>query len=394
MAVKLEQVAQLEPANFASPVAIGDDLYVIDQGGAIRRMTEDALVQVFGPSNAPDGITLGSSTAVLNIAGKDTTLYAVFRSTTLPSGVPVNQLPPGYDGGLYEVVYRYDRANDGSISDPKPITSFESTTTPGGHIGGGLLTLPDGMLVFARGDGTGFRADGLAAPQDNQQTVGKLVLIDPADGRIRVAASGLRNPQRITFIDSTKTTIAIGDIGASTAEEINLITVADLRDTSTVENFGWGRNRDGNAREGTFYINDGEASVPGTVATAIGLAQIPESGFVQPFAQFGREEAMGFFAVTGPVASETSFKNIGLLFGDLVAGRLFATLAGATGTLNDVFEVQAVDAQNDPLVLSDLNDGDRVDSRFFNFANGDAGLLLERTGVVYRVTEVVPHPSE
>jgi len=228
LTVQIEQVAKVDPANLASPVSIGDDLYVIDQTGSVKRQTPTGFEEVFDPSNIPSSINLSSNSAVLNIAGE------------------------GFD-----VVVRYDRASDGSFSNPLPLTAFESTTTPGGHVGGGLLVLPDGTLAFARGDSTGFRADGLNAPQDNSETVGKILLIDGMTGTTTVAASGVRNPQRLTFLDDTKTSIVFADIGASTAEEINVISVADLTDTTSVENFGWGRNADGNAREGTFYINDG-----------------------------------------------------------------------------------------------------------------------------------------
>ena len=48
---------------------------------------------------------------------------------------------------------------------------------------------------------------------------------------------------------------------------------------ATPLNFGWGRHAvDGNAREGTFYISP--------TGVSIGVAPSPESGFVQPIAQF------------------------------------------------------------------------------------------------------------
>jgi hypothetical protein len=38
--------------------------------------------------------------------------------------------------------------------------------------------------------------------------------------------------------------------------------------------------------------------------------------------------------------------------------------------------------------VSGLTAGQRPDPRFFNFPDGSAGVLLERTGDFYRVTEV------
>ena len=63
----------------------------------------------------------------------------------------------------------------------------------------------------------------------------------------------------------------------------------------------FGNAADQLAREGTFYID--------TAGNAVGGAPMPEAGFVQPVAQFGREGA-ALVAITGPVASTVSFGQI------------------------------------------------------------------------------------
>lgn len=296
---------------------------------------------------------------------------------------------PLYGGGVYDIVYSYDLAADGTLTNPTALTAFE--TVERGHLGGGMLVLPNGDLAYARGYQLGFNRDGLDAPQDETSPVSSIILIDPDTGATEIAATGLRNVQRLTYADDSQTRIAFADIGAVSAEEINVLAVADLVDTATVENFGWGRNSDGNAREGTFYINEGATAVPGTVAEAIGEAPLGEAGFIQPYAQFGREDVPGFFAVTGPVWSD-QFTNIDLLFGDLVNGEIYATMPSTTDLLNDVFHVNLVDMFGEAVNLLDLSTTGRVDLRFFNFADGGAGLLLEQTGDLFRISELTVTP--
>jgi len=145
------------------------------------------------------------------------------------------------------------------------------------------------------------------------------------------------------------------------------------------KNFGWGRNAgDNRAREGTFYIDPAGA--------VTGVAPTPEAGFTQPLAQFGREGAP-LVAVTGPVSSATSFTTITSLFGDLPTGNVLA-VTGAPGTPNQtVYRVGLVDATMTPVTLSGLAGG-RPDPRFFQFPDGSAGVLLERTGSFYRLTQI------
>lgn len=396
LVVQLEEVAPVASRSFEndfnSPVAIGENLYVVNQNGSISIETSSGYSEVLSTANLPTGLTPTTAAPILNMAGSGNTVFVSFRSTTLPDGLDANALPvdPFYNAGAYDIVYRYDRAADGSLSSPTPLAAFESVVR--GHYGGGMLVLPDGSLAYARGDQLGFNVDGRAAPQDDTSTVGHLLLIDPDNGSVEVAASGIRNVQRLTFADEAQTRIAFADIGGVTAEEINVISVADLTDTSAVENYGWGRNADGNAREGTFYINEGAGAVPGTVAEAIGEAPSPEAGFVQPYAQFNREPGAGFFAVTGPVWSDVSFSEIDLLFGDLVTGELFATIDSTSDSLNDVFSVTLLDMLGNETSLLDVGNIGRVDLRFFNFADGGAGLLLELTGQVFRISEVTLTP--
>ena len=389
LAVRLsDPVSVATPApsnNLASPVAINDRLYVVNQRGATVTLLDGT--PILTPDTLPAGVVPEARLGIMNIAGRGDRAYVAFSSTVLPDGfASAAPLPdgPAYDERptQYDLIYRYDLAADGSLSAPVPVTAFESQRS--GHRGEGMLVLPDGGLLFARGDQLLPAYNGLEAPQDPASTVGKLLAIDGDTGAVEVVASGLRNVQRLTFLDSSQDSIVFSDVGWRVAEEINRIAVADLVDTDRIENFGWGVAADGLAREGSFYVNDG----PEPVAEAIGAAPIGEPGFEQPFAQFGRDGAPGFFAVSGPVASAFSFDRIGLLFGDLANGGLYATLSGADGILNEVFSVSVLADDGSLTDLPGLLGTGRDDMRFFNFPDLGAGILFERSGQLFRIAEV------
>lgn len=406
LTVKIEEAALPNalpgPSQYASPVVIDGVLHVVDQFGEIRRQAADGSFEtVFTAADLPSGVVPAGGRALLNIAdGPDGAVVMAITSDTLPPGVgPAAALPaaPEYGFGSrepdYQVIYRFTQGADGRLENPEALAAFETTTN--GHAGGGLLALDTGEVLFATGDALGFDRDGLAAPQESESHLGKLLLID--DEGFEVVAQGVRNVQRLTFTDDSKTRIAFADIGASTAEEINSIELSELLDDDPQKtpNFGWGRNRDGKAREGTFYINSGATDAPGTVATVIGRAPEPEAGFLQPYAQFGRE-GDGFIAVSGPAVSPHAFDSIVSIFGDLVSGNIYATLDpfGGLGPA-DVYAVTLVDARGALVTLKELAEG-RPDPRFFTFADGGAGVMLEATGSIYRLSDafgVVPLPA-
>lgn len=409
--------------NRASPVSVGKNLYLIDQYEAIYRFknmpsNNSIIEQVFHVSDAPDGLTLNNREAILNIApsrnGKH--MYIMFTSSTEPTtDITIHPLPSPLTevccdldvpvllddlyrvgsfttiNGLfnaYHVLYEYQLKRDQLIN-PRAIVAFE--TQGNAHSGGGLLTLPNGKLLFAEGDNLPFGTDGRFPAQDTREHVSKLILINPETGDIEVAAKGVRNVQHIELVSGSKrfgdSYISFADIGGVTAEEINYISVREILDTTFTENFGWGRNADGLAREGTFYVQPGMALVGEQPATDAD-APSPEPGFIQPQAQYGRNDPNGGFAISGPVSSKRSFHSISALFGDLSTGNLYATTADVTEVNAPVYKVNIVDQYGNP--LASLNDfiGRRVDPRFFRFPNGTAGVILDKTGDFYRIKEI------
>lgn len=415
----------LQP-NLGSPVTIDNKLYLIDQNDAIYRLdgseNNPQIQQIFEVSEAPNGLTLDNRESILNITSgnEPNSIYLMFTSGTEPTtNIPIYRMPdplPGVVGiegeeiadlyrieslpesvgfftppeTKYQVLYEYELAGD-SLIKPRAIAAFETQSGPT-HNGGGMVTLPDGRILFATGDALTFGADGRTAPQDPNEHIGKLLIIDPEDGSFEVAAQGVRNVQHIELVQSDaldNLLVGFADIGGVTAEEINYLDLEDLLDTSVIENFGWGRNSDGFAREGTFYIEPGIPLILDTEPPVSAFAPSPEPGFIQPQAQYGRNDPNGGVAVSGPVTSPKSFDSINGLFSDLSSGIVYATTDPLTDTDVDVFKVNLIDENDSPIdSLQDLVGG-RADPRFFQFPDGTAGVLLEATGDFYRLTEEV-----
>jgi len=416
-----QQTLLIQSPNLGSPVPIGEKLYLLDQNAAIYRLTDDGKIKkIFdATTDAPDGLLLTDRQRILNIApgSAPNKMYVIFTSDTPPRNVPIRQLPqplPGnccdlnnpipvadlyrigpLPGGLnfvfgstqtdYQVVYEY-KVTGNKLKQPKALAAFEVQSTNAVHTGGGATTLPDGRLLFATGDSLPYGTDGRAAAQDPNSHLSSLLLIGP-DKSVQIAAKGVRNVQHIE-LSTDEAVVRFSDIGGVTAEEMNQVSVADLVDTSVLENFGWGRNPDGNAREGTFYLGSGVPLIFDTQPPARAFAPSPEAGFFQPFAQWGRTDPNGGVAATGPVTSDVSFSCIEAFFSDLSSGKAYASLS-TNAVAGTVYRVNLVTEDEEPLdSFRDLIGGLRADPRFFRFPDGTAGVLLESTGSFYRLTEI------
>ena len=364
--------------NPTSPVIVGSQLLLIDQSGYIYRWDGTAVHGLLTPTSTLADITLTGRESVLNAAADamGSIVYVMFTAVNAPPDVPLRFSPrPGADA--WQVLYRYD-FDGAQLSNPRPITALQVRLD--GHTGGGLVVLPDGSLLFATGDNGDAFEDGRSYAQDATNHLSKILQIDPADGSVIVVAMGVRNVQRLAIYGEGATArLDFIDLGGAIAEELDTTPVTRLLAGSSPQNFGWGRNPEGTqAREGTFYIDPG--------GSATGAAPIPEPGFFQPAAQFGREGA-ALIAASGPISSPVSFSRITSLFGDLVSGLVYATTGALTLTGQDVFRVNLVDQNRQPVALAGLTAGERPDPRFFNFPDGTAGVLLERSGNFYRLTQ-------
>jgi hypothetical protein len=369
--------------NLGSPVVAGNLLIFIDQAGSLDAWDGTVMHPLLNGSNLPPGLSPLGREAILNVAahGNGSRLYVLFTSSTVPDGIPVRASPrAGADA--WHVLYGFDF--DGTeLSNPTPITALQVRSD--GHSGGGMTIAGGNTLLFATGDNGDAGEDGRSFTQDAMNHLGKIVRIDVSTGATEIAAIGMRNVQRL-FIDANggDPHLIAADLGGWIAEEVNAIPLGNLLSGGVRPNCGWGRHPlDGRAREGTFYID----------ANGMAVGNAPgEPGFVQPIAQFGREGAE-LIAVTGPVASARSFRQIRYLLGDLVSGSVYALTAAPTTAPQNVYRVALVDNALRAVTLEVLAGGTRPDPRFFNFPDGSAGVLLETTGAFYRLTEVVSGPS-
>ena len=423
--------------NIGSPVAIKNDLYFIDQNDAILRLkpggkkgsAEMETVFSIQRGDGPDGLVLANRQAVMNIsAGPDRNSLYVMLTANKESVLPLvprqvmptaltelccfdsRELPDLYNvveadmagtpfdffvfaGREHQILYEAELEN-GQVASMRPILILDAGAGPGHH-GGGMLTLPDGRILYVTGDGLPFGTSGRESAQDPNSHLSKMLLIDPADGSFEVAAMGLRNVQHLEFSQTKgmkkEDYVGFADIGGWTAEEINFVRLADLLDTSVLENFGWGTNADGNAREGTFYVGRGQAFTTGTPPVEF-PAPSPEAGFIQPHAQYERPangDLNGGLAATGPVTSRRSLHKLTALFSDLDSGNLYGTTGGYEDIASTGYKLGIVDKQGNAFSsLEELAGLPRVDPRFFRFPDGSAGVLFEANGNFYRLTEV------
>jgi glucose/arabinose dehydrogenase len=117
----------------------------------------------------------------------------------------------------------------------------------GNHNGGTVAFGPDGKLWLATGDGGGG-GDQFEQARDPESLLGKLLRINPrsgapdrpgyrvppdnpfvgSPGHDEIWSYGLRNPFRFSF-DPETGTVAIGDVGQGTQEEVSIVTIADVR---------------------------------------------------------------------------------------------------------------------------------------------------------------------
>ena len=311
---------------------------------------------------------------------------------------------------IYNVFFKYTIDSDGTLSNPVPFFSLENQLTPG-HFGGGIATVDDGRILWSVGDCLPFGSDGRFAPQLDWEHCGKILLIDPSDSTYEVAAKGVRNSQQFKIINRPTKSGSTGrdilvftDIGGVTAEEVNAVAVNKLLKTDNIENFGWGRNMlDGNAREGTFYVAPGTIGVLGTEPPCEGDAPVLESGFIQPWIQFGRSETDFFYAVSSFAVAYESFDKLELIWSEFNTGLIMGTnqrfYAGAGKNYGPVtgYKIKLYDTDGNYLengtndlvqdVLGEVGYY-RGDPRLFHYPDGTAGVFIERTGAYYRLTEI------
>lgn len=382
----IERVGNLpSPVNPTSPVVAGDTLLLIDQAGRLLRWDGAAgAVEIFRGDQAPQGLKLMGPESVVNAAatGDGRRVFVAFTSSAVPRGVPERRSPrPGADAWHVLCEFAFDGK---TLSKPRPIVALQVRSD--GHTGGGMAVLADGALLFATADNGDAGEDGRAYPQDAGNHLGKILRIDPSNGTTRVVALGVRNPQRLDLgVREGEMYVDFADMGGSVSEELNSIRLTDLLQAGRINNFGWGRNADGRAREGSFYI-DAAGKATGRVPEA------GEQGFLLPVAEVGRG-ARPAFALSGSVAPPTA-SGVSMLAADLVSGDMFAVAASRQSRAQPMTTVELRNTGG-TVTLRQLAGKERPDSRMFYFPDGAPGVLVEKTGEFFRlITEVHPQAPD
>jgi len=269
------------------------------------------------------------------------------------------------------------------------------------HFGGGMVTLPDGRILYGVGDCLPPGTNGRRPSQDMNSHCGKILLIDPDEGTAEVALKGIRNPQVMTIHEDK---LMWADIGGVSAEEINSICVKKVIDTSIVENFGWGMKDDEDfAREGTFKVARGTPFGDGQPECLGYLDKAEKKGFYDPVVQFSRRGPnIPFYGVASMVVSPKSFKNFEILATDFYSGEAIVTKNNNCEYDQRGFNITVVN-ENDQVMfdgfnglnrdflnftIDDTTKNARGDPRLFLFSDKRAGVFIERTGHFYSLEEV------
>ena len=242
--------------GMAAPLGVvhaGDgsgELYVIEQGGTVRRIvapeagTDQRTVQASPFLDISDRVTAGGERGLLGFAFHPA--YAenrrVFAHYTDLAGDTV--------------LAEYAAAPDGATADLASERVLLSVDQPYANHNGGMLAFgPDGHLYLALGDG-GSGGDPLGHGQNTETLLGSILRLDvdapaggsddmpyaiPPDnpfvadgGRPEIWAYGLRNPWRFSF-DRGTGDMYIGDVGQGSWEEID----HQSADGPGGQNYGW-----------------------------------------------------------------------------------------------------------------------------------------------------------
>jgi hypothetical protein len=466
----------------------GHTIYFLDQKfGMIYSFdtltSETKTLFDMNSSDIPDGLTLdwtfGSSGQVYKVkamsqgTSKDE-IIVVFTSSTLPSGWAEadSKLPPPeaygvyacgpdpekitwikdiYRAGVtpdcyasgagtstltgYDTFYKY-KIVDGQLTNPEPFFVSECNVAIG-HLGGAIITLDDGNILWSTGDCNNFGTDGGYAPQLDHEGCGKILLIDTSENHsFQIVAKGVRNSQQMRLFSQSESPtsktpkspkapkkkspktpknhgktrnlkssksmkyLAFADIGGVTAEEVNAVPLHKILDSSHIENFGWGRNiYDGKAREGTFYVNAGNAGVLGTEPSCAANAPLGEPGLIQPWIEFGRTTTDFYYAISSLALPTAGNSKLKLLWSEFNTGNVLGTdeifVEGAPPVTGYKIKLYNADGQYLENSLNDLVKEElgevgyyRGDPRLFHFPDGHAGVFIERTGAFYKLTEM------
>jgi glucose/arabinose dehydrogenase len=225
-AVTLEPVGTFDEPIFVTAPSGDPRLFVVERAGRIQvhhdgvwthfldihtLTTTDGerglLSMAFDPNYAANG------------------LFYVFFTDSGSGGAPLGDIH----------IDEFHVSADPNIADSasrRPVATVTRGTTASNHNGGQLQFGKDGFLYASVGD-----AANSSNAQNPANLNGKILRIDPhAGGAPQVWSLGLRNPFRFSF-DHLTGDMVIGDVGASSVEEIDFAPAA--AGLGAGANFGW-----------------------------------------------------------------------------------------------------------------------------------------------------------
>jgi glucose/arabinose dehydrogenase len=340
-------------AGLDSPVDIAvrpddpDALYVVEQGGRIMVVRDDA-VQAQPFLDIAGTVTAGGEQGLLGL---------VFHPDPVDGRLFVYYT--AIDGNQVVSSFRVGSPVEAAVDPTTEQRLLDMDDPYGNHNGGGLAFGPDGYLYIATGDGGGG-GDPLGAGRDLGTPLGKILRIDvdvaadsdppyaiPDDnpyvdtaGAIpETWASGLRNPWRIRF-DPATGDLWIGDVGQGAWEEID---VAPAGQGGL--DFGW------NVMEGTHCYEPSDGC--------------DRDGLTLPVTEYGHD--MGCSVTGGTVYRGAAWPALRgfYVFSDYCSGRFWAIPSDATPTVEPVVVLEsdrsisaiAADATGE-IVTTDLSSGE------------------------------------
>ncbi len=294
--VELEEIGRFDsPVYVTQPPEGGEDLYVVEQSGKVKRVpTDGGEPEVF--------LDLSGQVAC---CGEQGLLSIAFSPDYGTSGLIYASFTNG-DGDSRIVEYRSEDGKPVDTASGRELLAIDQPFS--NHNGGLVLFGPDGELYAGYGDG-GSAGDPDRNAQDPKTLLGKLVRVDrrtagPGSAEHEAVASGLRNPWRFSF-DRDTDDLWIGDVGQQEFEEIDAV-AADEVDGA---NFGW------SAYEADARFNENEEA-PGHVA---------------PVFAYGHDE--GCSITGGYVVRDPELRSLygRYLYGDFCQGEL-RSITAETGS--------------------------------------------------------------
>jgi glucose/arabinose dehydrogenase len=309
--LRLERIGRFDqPVYLTQPRAAGSALYVVEKVGTVRILAGGAV-------RAQPFLDLRREVKHTGKGGEQGLLSMAFAPDYEDTGLLYVAYTDQRDA-LRIVEYRRDLADE-LRADPRSarlvLRILEPTTK---HHGGLVLFGPGGHLYIGSGDGSPS-GDPTDVAQDKRSLRGKILRIDPQPGpapytvppdnpfverpgRDEIFAYGLRNPWRFSF-DPATGSIAIGDIGGESFEEIDYLPVRKALGA----NFGW------SAYEGNAPLK-GNVKRGRTVAPVLAYAHGPSCAVT------------GGFVVRDPRLARIAGRELvgRYLYGDYCVGKLFA----------------------------------------------------------------------